>query len=94
MQTRRFRDIQRDKGKAVATDIAAGEAVAVDSRAMIVPASWLDIETDEQPISCSNLSSSFMQKRISEDRPIPIRFGQSSKIKAWLISLARWEAIR
>ena len=93
METIPLRQIQRDAGKAVATEIAANKPVRVDTRAYIVPVSWLDIKTDEKPLSCKDVGSLVMQERTSADKPIPLRFGNASEIKAWLISLARWGAI-
>ena len=89
-----LRQIQRDKSKAVAASIAANKPVAVDTRAYIVPVSWLDYETDEQPARCVHLKSAWVQSRVSATKPIPLRFGYAKEIKAWLISLARWEEIR
>lgn len=93
MKTIPLRKIQRNEGKAIATEIAAGNPVRVDTRAYIVPKSWLDIQTVEKPVSCKDLGSLVMQERISADKPIPLRFGISAEIKAWLISLAWWETL-
>lgn len=88
-----FRQIQRDKGKAVAAAIAANEPIQVDVRAYIVPASWLEIETNEPAIACSDLKSRMMQTATSASKSIPLRFGLSAETQAWLISLALWDTL-
>lgn len=93
MKTYTLKQIRRDHGKRVEAAIAAKEAVKVDTRAYIVPVSMLDLETEDTAVPCSGLHSFVVQERISADNPIPIRFGRSDEIKAWLISLARWKAM-
>ena len=88
-----LRQIQRDKGKSVAVQIAAGEPVQVDTRAYIVPVSWLDIETDEPAKLCNELGSGMVQDRISANTPVPVRFGTSKETQAWLISLFWWNTM-
>ena len=93
MKTYTLRQINRDEGKAVALEIAAKRPVRIDTRAYIVPESWISIETDESPMLCNDVGSGLMQVRTSGDIPIPLRFGVSKVTQAWLVSLLRWRTM-
>lgn len=89
METFTFRELQRDRAQDLAACMVAGLPVAVDGRAFVVPAKMVaGLVTDEEPLSCSKITSRFMQARMSKDEPIPIRFGQSKEVKAWMVPLS------
>jgi len=96
-----IRELRRDKATIAQAALRAGQIVVIGDTAFgllayLVPASMVKIETDEEAHSLYSLYTKgdeigdrvVVPSRMSANRPIPIRFGQDWRIKAWIVPLS------
>jgi len=92
------RELRRDKAGEVETAVASGEIVRVEDYGFIVSALnpavvWMI--TPEPAHSCYSLYTRgdgddrvVVPARMSQNHPIPLRFGTSAEVKAWMVPLS------
>jgi len=91
------RDLRRNAATRIAAIVKSGGIVKVVEQGYIAPASIIEwLTTDEPAHSLSRLYAYgkpgedrvVVPARMSQNHPIPIRFGTSAEVKAWMVPLS------
>jgi len=91
------RDLRRNAATPIAAIIRAGGIVSIVGQGFIIPASMAEELTATEPTHSLSLLYAYGKQgedrvvvpaRMSADQPIPIRFGTSAEVKAWMVPLS------